>query len=56
MYRERAFGTFMRTIPFGIEVDEDNATAEMKHGVLTVKVPKSAKAVRGSKKLSIKSS
>jgi HSP20 family protein len=53
IYVERSFGTFTRTIPFGIEVDEDNSRAEMKAGVLTITVPKSAKVVRGAKKLSI---
>lgn len=51
---ERSFGAFSRAIQFPLEVDEDNATAEMKSGVLTVKVPKSAKVLRGTKKLSIK--
>jgi HSP20 family protein len=51
---ERSFGCLSRAIPFKIEVDEDNATAEMKNGVLTVRVPKSSKAVKGVKKLSIK--
>jgi HSP20 family protein len=51
---ERSFGSFARKIPFGVEVDEDNSSAEMKNGVLTVRVPKSSKAIRGVKKLSIK--
>lgn len=54
VYKERSYGSFRRSIPFEVEVDEDNATAEMKNGVLTVKIPKSAKVVRGAKKLSIK--
>jgi HSP20 family protein len=53
VYVERSFGTFTRTIPFGIEVDEDNSRAEMKAGVLTITIPKSAKVVRGAKKISI---
>ena len=55
-YVERAYGSFSRTIPFDLEIDEDNATAAMKNGVLTIKVPKSAKVIKGAKKLSIKSS
>lgn len=55
-YIERSYGSFLRTFAFEVEIDEDNATAEMKDGVLTVKVPKSAKVVKGAKKLSIKSS
>lgn len=52
---ERSFGSFARAIPFTVEVDEDNATAEMRNGVLTVRVPKSSKVIKGTKKLSIKS-
>jgi HSP20 family molecular chaperone IbpA len=39
---------------FGEEVAEDTATADMKNGLLMVRVPKSAKVLKGSKKLSIK--
>lgn len=53
---ERTYGVFNRTFTFGVEVDEDNATADMKNGVLTVRVPKSAKVLRGAKKLSINAS
>jgi HSP20 family protein len=54
VHLERTFGSFGRAIPFAVEIDEDNATAEMKNGVLTIRVPKSEKVVRGAKKLSIK--
>ena len=53
-YTERSYGSFLRSFPFDAEIDEDNASAEMKDGVLTIKVPKSAKVVKGAKKLSIK--
>ena len=53
-YIERAFGSFTRTVPFSVEIDEDNATAAMKNGVLTLTVPKSAKVIKGAKKVSIK--
>lgn len=53
-YIERSYGSFVRSFPFDTEIDEDNASAEMKDGVLTIKVPKSAKVVKGAKKLSIK--
>lgn len=53
-YIERSYGTFLRSFPFEVEIDEDNATAEMKDGILTVRVPKSAKVIKGAKKLSIK--
>ncbi len=52
-YKERSYGSFLRTFPFDQEIDEDNATAEMKDGVLTITVPKSAKVIKGAKKLSI---
>lgn len=55
-YIERSYGSFLRSFPFETEIDEDNATAEMKNGVLTIKVPKSAKVIKGAKKLSIKAS
>jgi HSP20 family protein len=55
-YVERSFGSFSRTIPFSVEIDEDRATAEMKNGVLTIQVPKSEKVVRGVKKITVKSS
>ena len=54
VYVERTYGSFSRTIPFQVEIDEDNARAEMKNGVLTIHIPKSSKAVRGAKKLTIK--
>lgn len=54
-YVERSFGSFSRTISFDTEIDEDNATAELKDGLLTIKVPKAAVAVKGAKRLSIKS-
>ncbi len=53
-YVERSYGSFSRTIPLECEIDEDNALAEMKHGLLKITVPKSAKTIKGAKKLSIK--
>lgn len=52
---ERTFGAFSRSILFSLEIDEDNTLAEMKNGLLTIRVPKSPKVVRGAKKVSIKS-
>jgi len=54
-YIERSYGVFSRTFPFETEIDEDNAVADMKDGVLTIKIPKSAKVLKGAKKLSINS-
>ena len=51
---ERSYGRFSREFQFGVELDEDNATAAMKNGVLTIRLPKSAKEIRGEKRLTIK--
>ena len=51
---ERYYGSFSRTINFDVEIDEDNISANMKNGVLTVTVPKSEKIIKGAKKISIK--
>lgn len=42
--RERRFGRFSRTIQLPADADPDQATAECRHGVLTVRVPKHAAA------------
>jgi HSP20 family protein len=54
LHVERSYGSFSRTIQLGVEVDEDSTTAEMKNGVLTVRIPKSARAVKGARRVSIK--
>jgi HSP20 family protein len=43
-WRERSYGSFYRTIQLPSEVEADKAKAEFKKGVLTVHLPKSAKA------------
>ncbi|MFO7816639.1 MAG: Hsp20/alpha crystallin family protein [Thermodesulfobacteriota bacterium] len=43
-YSECSYGAFYRTIPIASEVDADKIKAKFKNGVLTVKVPKKAKA------------
>lgn len=40
--RERRFGKFSRTVQLPRELDTANATAEVKNGVLTVRIPKAA--------------
>lgn len=55
-YVERSYGSFTRTIPFAVEIDEDNTSAAMRNGVLTLTIPKSEKVVKGAKKVSIKAS
>lgn len=39
-YSERYYGSFMRAIPFGDEVDTSKIDAEFNNGVLTVKLTK----------------
>lgn len=51
---ERSYGSFFRTIPLPVEVETGNATASYKKGVLTVKIPKSPKAIEEKKKISVK--
>lgn len=52
---ERSFGSFMRTIPLPVEVDEDKVSAQFRNGVLTVTLPAAADAERKTKKIAVKS-
>ena len=52
---ERSFGSFQRTIPLPVEVDENKVAAQFKNGVLTVSLPAAADAERKAKKIEIKS-
>jgi HSP20 family protein len=51
---ERSYGSFTRTIPLPAAVDTDKAKAEFKKGVLKVTLPKTAKAIKGTKKIAVK--
>jgi len=51
--QERSYGKFYREVPLPVEVEEDNATAEMKDGVLTVKLPKKEKSKKKGKEIKI---
>jgi HSP20 family protein len=51
--RERASGTFARTVTLNLPVQADKIAAEFKHGVLTLTLPK-AEAVK-PRKISVKS-
>jgi HSP20 family protein len=51
---ERTYGSFSRTVPLPVEIESDKAEADFKKGVLTVKIPKSPKAIESKKKVAIK--
>lgn len=44
-HSERRFGSFRRSIPLPVAVNQDEISAEYERGVLTVSLPKSEKAV-----------
>jgi HSP20 family protein len=51
---ERSYGSFSRTIPLPVEIDTEKVKAQFKKGVLTVNLPKTAKAIKETKKISVK--
>jgi HSP20 family protein len=53
-FSERYYGRFERRIPLGYEVEQDQVGARFKNGVLTVTLPKSAKAQSQVKRIAIK--
>ena len=50
---ERSYGSFSRTISLPAEVDTDKIKADFRKGLLTVMLPKTAKAIREVKKIPI---
>jgi len=54
-FSERFYGRFERRIPLGYEVEEDKVDARFKNGVLTVTLPKTAKAQSHAKRIAITS-
>jgi HSP20 family protein len=52
---ERSYGSFTRTIQLPVEIDTDKAKAQFKKGVLTVTLPKTAQAIKETKKIPVKS-
>jgi HSP20 family protein len=53
-YSERSFGRFQRTIPFETEVDAEKVEARCENGVLTVTLPKNAKAHDKTRRIEIR--
>jgi HSP20 family protein len=52
-FSERTYGRFERVIPLPFAVEEDKAEASFNNGVLTVTLPKSAKAEDKAKRIAI---
>ncbi len=51
---ERSYGSFLRRIPLPFEIDEDKVDAKFAKGVLTIHLPKSAKAKEKVHKIKVK--
>jgi len=51
---ERSYGSFSRTIPLPVDVETDKVEAKFKKGVLSITLPKTAKAVAETKKIAVK--
>jgi len=54
LYNECSYGEFRRRIPLGSDIRADGVEATFKDGLLTVRLPKSAKARELAKKVEIK--
>jgi len=52
-FSERFYGRFERRIPLGVEIEEDKAAADFRNGVLTVTLPKTARAQSKAKRIAI---
>ena len=52
-FSERTYGRFERSIALPFEVEEDKAEASFQNGVLTVTLPKSARAKEKAKRIAI---
>jgi HSP20 family protein len=52
-FSERYYGRFERSIALPFEVEDDKAEASFKNGVLTVSLPKSAKAQEKARRIAV---
>ena len=50
---ERSYGSFRRSIPLPVEVEQDQVEAAFKRGVLTINLPKSPAALEQGKRITI---
>ncbi|MGN6124075.1 MAG: Hsp20/alpha crystallin family protein [Sphingomonas oligoaromativorans] len=50
---ERRYGAFRRQLPLPSNVDADHISATVKHGILTVSMPKDAKASKAHRRIEI---
>ncbi|MBI3442875.1 MAG: Hsp20/alpha crystallin family protein [Candidatus Sungbacteria bacterium] len=53
-YKELFWGTFSRTVILPEEIDEHNTEAALKHGLLTITLPKKKKGLAHAQKVKIK--
>jgi len=51
---ERSYGSFSRTIPLPVEIETDKVEAKFKKGVLTITLPKTARAAAETKSIAVK--
>jgi HSP20 family protein len=51
---ERTFGCFSRSIPLPADLDYDKVSATFKKGILTITLPKTAQALRETKRIPVR--